>query len=241
MKRKFTVIVCTLWFISVMISCVGVPPKEDSYPPLRSSEQQPTSGKSSFRPGWNMAGQPMNIDWEYILALPVDEAAHILQQYADMQQMPRLSLEQLRAGVTTAGQRQQLFERLLQQYVELKRLQGDKDNEASSKQKIVWLTLSYGNYEGEVKDGKPHGQGTYYLANRDRYVGNWTDGKYNGQGTFYFANGDRYEGEFKNSLFNGQGTFYYANGARYIGAWAAGDPSGGWLYKTDGTKTWVTD
>ena len=77
-------------------------------------------------------------------------------------------------------------------------------------------------YQGEFKDGKPNGQGTYYyLADNqfkgDRYQGEFKDGKPNGQGTATFANGDRYQGEYRDDKPNGQGTYIYANGDRYQG------------------------
>jgi len=61
-------------------------------------------------------------------------------------------------------------------------------------------------YVGEWRDGKFHGQGTYYhLADNefkgDKYVGEFRDGKYNGQGTYTFADGGVLEGIFKDGEF----------------------------------------
>jgi len=52
-------------------------------------------------------------------------------------------------------------------------------------------------YEGEMKDGKPHGKGIYYKSNGDKYEGDFINGKMNGKGIFYYANKDRHEGEYK--------------------------------------------
>ena len=62
-----------------------------------------------------------------------------------------------------------------------------------------------GQYIGELKDGKPNGQGTVTLNDVEQYVGEWKDGKRNGQGTYNFANGNKYVGEFKDDKRNGQG------------------------------------
>ena len=58
----------------------------------------------------------MNIDWEYIQSLPTMQAQAVLQQYADMQQMPMQSLQAHRAGVGPGMQRQQLMQGLMGQY-----------------------------------------------------------------------------------------------------------------------------
>ena len=53
-------------------------------------------------------------------------------------------------------------------------------------------------YVGEIKNGKPNGQGKWNLPNGNKYEGEWKSGKKNGQGTYTYPNGDKYVGEFKN-------------------------------------------
>ena len=43
----------------------------------------------------------------------------------------------------------------------------------------------------------------------EKYEGQFKDGKRHGQGTFFYANGDKYEGQFKDDLKNGLGTYEY--------------------------------
>ena len=50
------------------------------------------------------------------------------------------------------------------------------------------------HYEGESKDGEPHGIGTYTWSDGVKYEGEWKDGKYNGQGTFKNSNGNKLDG-----------------------------------------------
>lgn len=73
------------------------------------------------------------------------------------------------------------------------------------------------------------GDRTY--LNRDYYVGEWKDGKRHGQGTYYFYadnqfKGDKYVGEFKEDKRSGQGTLTKANGDIQIGEWKDGLPVG---------------
>ena len=96
-------------------------------------------------------------------------------------------------------------------------------------------------YEGEFRDGKLSGQGTYYfLADNefkgDKYVGELKDGSVYGQGTYTFANGDMYEGEYKDGVSNGQGTYKWANGDKYVGEWKDNQRTGrGIIYSAIGS------
>jgi hypothetical protein len=72
-------------------------------------------------------------------------------------------------------------------------------------------------YEGEYKNGLPHGNGTYTLANGSKYVGEFKNGLSEGKGTATYTDGGKYVGEFKNGTPHGQGTATYANGEKYIG------------------------
>ena len=42
-------------------------------------------------------------------------------------------------------------------------------------------------YEGEWKDGKKHGEGTYYYPLGNTYIGDWGDDKRNGKGTYIYT------------------------------------------------------
>ena len=55
-----------------------------------------------------------------------------------------------------------------------------------------------GKYEGQIKNGKPNGQGSLTFLNGTKYEGQYKDGTWNGQGIFYFPGGDKWVGEFKN-------------------------------------------
>ena len=88
-------------------------------------------------------------------------------------------------------------------------------------------------YVGEFKDGKRNGQGTYTQASGFKFVGEYKDDKLNGQGTVTWASGEKYVGDFKDDKRNGQGTTFYAGGEKYVGEFKD-DKSNG-----QGTFTWA--
>ena len=57
-------------------------------------------------------------------------------------------------------------------------------------------------YEGDFRDGKRHGRGTYTWADGARYEGDYHNGKPHGQGTLTFATGNRYEGRWRKGCFD---------------------------------------
>lgn len=63
-------------------------------------------------------------------------------------------------------------------------------------------------YDGETKDGLPHGFGRLLNSyNMSIFEGDWLKGKPTGYGILYYANGDVFWGEFANGKPNGNGSF----------------------------------
>ena len=91
-----------------------------------------------------------------------------------------------------------------------------------------------GWYEGEYKDEKYHGHGTYTHPDGSKYEGEWKDGKRNGQGTLTSHDRYKYEGKWKDGKRNGQGTFTHPNGYKYIGDWNKGNFGTGTWYDIKG-------
>jgi tetratricopeptide (TPR) repeat protein len=76
------------------------------------------------------------------------------------------------------------------------------------------------DYVGGFSDEKPNGDGkATYTDNGTVYEGQWRDGKQNGFGTFTYKNGNTYKGYLKDGLFDGQGTYTYKDGNIYEGNW----------------------
>lgn len=74
-------------------------------------------------------------------------------------------------------------------------------------------------YDGQWREGKPHGQGKYEFANGDRYMGLFQEGKRNGTGKYTWAKGGRYTGNWLNDKRDGFGEFQWPNSATYRGYW----------------------
>ncbi|MCM1531311.1 MAG: hypothetical protein NC048_05275 [Bacteroides sp.] len=79
-------------------------------------------------------------------------------------------------------------------------------------------------YEGEEKNGKPHGQGV--MKNKEGvYSGTWVNGLRHGRGKMDW--GSRYyEGDWFNDKEHGNGVKRYGNGNEYNGEWEHGKESG---------------
>ena len=90
-----------------------------------------------------------------------------------------------------------------------------------------------GTYKGELKDNKPHGQGSMVYQTGDLFEGEWKErweyrgiytrpGKFvyegemdggiaHGQGKLTFADGGYYEGGHKKGAFHGNGVYFFAD------------------------------
>ena len=95
-------------------------------------------------------------------------------------------------------------------------------------------------YFGEVVGEKINGFGIYYYNSSDywvRYEGTLKDGKHHGQGSLSYKNGERYYGEFKDDKRFGKGIFNWPDGANYEGAWLYDQRSGIGIHTcSDGRK-----
>ena len=70
----------------------------------------------------------------------------------------------------------------------------------SKKKDVIFTSPRGGKYEGEFKDGKKHGQGTYIKTEGRKYVGEWKDGE-RWNGTLYDKEG-KIIGKFMNGWFD---------------------------------------
>ncbi|MDF2939389.1 MAG: repeat-containing protein 1 [Gammaproteobacteria bacterium] len=90
------------------------------------------------------------------------------------------------------------------------------------------LKLADGStYTGDIKDGKPHGNGIliYSATNafkRKRYEGEFIDGIPHGQGYILYSNGDEFRGEIENNKLSGKGVCKNVDGKRYEGMFENG-------------------
>ena len=88
----------------------------------------------------------------------------------------------------------------------------------------IGLAIGTATYEGEFKNGFPHGKGYIVYANGDVYEGEFAKGVKSGYGRYSWIaegpmRGATYEGYFENDLKNGKGTLLPISGDRYDGMW----------------------
>jgi hypothetical protein len=80
--------------------------------------------------------------------------------------------------------------------------------------------------EGELKQGKRTGVGTYTWASGNRYEGAFVDDARTGKGKFFWVNGATYEGDFVAGKLSGKGVYVWADGKRYEGDFVDGAITG---------------
>ncbi len=125
------------------------------------------------------------------------------------------------------------------------------------------------SYDGELMDGRKHGNGTIIWKNGDKYVGEWQNGERTGKGTYYFQSGQKYVGDFLKSKFHGHGfetypetdpsniasyvgelmdgrkhgngTIIWKNGDKYVGEWQNGSRTGKGTYYFKSGQKYVGD
>ncbi len=60
-------------------------------------------------------------------------------------------------------------------------------------------------YQGQFKEGQPHGNGVYAFGDGRRFEGEFVGGKVNGRARFHYTNGEVLEGEFRENRLFGMG------------------------------------
>jgi phosphatidylglycerophosphate synthase len=95
------------------------------------------------------------------------------------------------------GKTKEYYERNGYTLIELDYYVGwSKNNELNGYGLIIFRD-SLDIYEGELLNGRMHGQGVFNFGNGDRYEGEFEDGKEHGQGVYITVDGERYEGTWK--------------------------------------------
>lgn len=125
---------------------------------------------------------------------------------------------------------------LLQALPHLTRLMADKPEFfRSGKGKCLYSDPSR-TYDGQWKEGKHHGQGTFLDEKKNIYAGDWHEGQMHGKGTFgyFFRSTGRisstYDGDWVHGVRHGRGSRVYSTQESYEGEWVDGKKTRG-VYK----------
>ena len=90
-------------------------------------------------------------------------------------------------------------------------------------------TFPDGNaYEGQLRNGVPHGFGKRVYPDGRTYEGEFKAGKFDGFGKLGRPDGATYEGEWKDNKWEGFGKYVWPDGAIYEGEWQAGNRNRVW-------------
>ncbi len=99
------------------------------------------------------------------------------------------------------------------------------------------IVFDFGIYEGDIKNGVPHGIGQIVFNDGSMYVGRFKDSKFSGFGIRIYEDQSKYEGYFENDYYNGLGAIYTSEGSKlFFGDFINGKANGfGTLYYDDGS------
>ncbi len=109
------------------------------------------------------------------------------------------------------------------------------DGTVNGKGRLVWRVRGsasydpktiYSSYFGEIRNGRPDGQGRLELRSGEILDGHWVAGQFDGHGIHVDADGNRYEGQFTAGVPNGEGRLETKTGEIFAGSFADGLKNG---------------
>ena len=95
----------------------------------------------------------------------------------------------------------------------------NNNNNENKKITIKKYIFEEGEYEGEIRDSLPHGNGKFIYKNGDEYTGEFKNGLFDGNGVHISKKGEKYSGQFKKGKREGNGKCKSENGESYFGYW----------------------
>ena len=88
---------------------------------------------------------------------------------------------------------------------------------------IGWTESSLPECKGSDSEQWTNCQGTEKWDNGRKYNGEWKNGKRHGEGTYTMSDGSKYEGQWEDSIPHGEGTYTFADGKIDKGIWKNGE------------------
>jgi hypothetical protein len=110
-----------------------------------------------------------------------------------------------------------------------------EDGTINGKGRLVWRVRGsasydpktvYSSYFGDMRNGRPDGQGRLELRSGEVFEGHWLAGELNGKGIHIDADGNRYEGQFIAGIPNGLGRLLSKTGEIFVGSFVDGLKNG---------------
>ena len=110
-----------------------------------------------------------------------------------------------------------------------------EDGTINGKGRLVWRVRGsasydpktiYSSYFGDVRNGRPDGQGRLELRSGEVFDGHWRAGQLDGTGIHVDADGNRYEGRFVAGAPNGEGRLLSKTGEIFAGSFVDGLKNG---------------
>lgn len=124
------------------------------------------------------------------------------------------------------------------------------DGTISGKGRLIWRVKGSASYDprtvfsvyaGEMRDGRPNGEGRLELRSGEVFDGRWSDGELNGMGFHVDADGNRHEGMFVAGRPQGEGRFLSRNGEIFEGVFVDGLRQGKGRTRLAGVTTYESE
>lgn len=115
------------------------------------------------------------------------------------------------------------------EYEDGTRYYGLVENGRPADGRAVMLFSNGNRYDGEFREGRRNGCGTYSFANGRRYIGQFKADQFDGLGIWLLGDGNRYVGGFKDNRCHGEGIFLLKDGTSKRGTWQNGEMVNGTL------------
>ncbi|TGQ92514.1 hypothetical protein EN851_13155 [Mesorhizobium sp. M8A.F.Ca.ET.208.01.1.1] len=106
-----------------------------------------------------------------------------------------------------------------------------QDGTINGKGRLVWHVRGsasydpktvYSSYFGDIRNGRPDGQGRLELRSGEAFEGHWFAGDLDGKGIHVDAEGNRYEGQFVRGVPSGEGRLLSKTGEIFVGSFVDG-------------------
>jgi hypothetical protein len=123
------------------------------------------------------------------------------------------------------------------------------DGTINGRGKLVWRVRGsadydpstvYSTYSGDMKDGRPNGEGRLDIRSGEIFSGAFVDGLLTGKGFHVDASGNRYEGDFVAGKAHGEGRLAQITGEIYTGSFANGQKHGKGQTRLAGGSAYVS-